>query len=91
MNYAAGEIIRKDVEKAVSYFNLAAAQGHPTAMYYLGLLYSSELNDSNAAVEWLEKAVAAGYEQAKEPLKSATGEKELHIQAFHRKRHIQRN
>ena len=71
MNYAAGEIIRKDVEKAVSYFNLAAAQGHPTAMYYLGLLYSSELNDSNAAVEWLEKAVAAGYEQAKEPLKSA--------------------
>ena len=71
MNYAAGEIIRKDVEKAVSYFNQAAAQGHPTAMYYLGLLYSSELNDSNAAVEWLEKAVAAGYEEAKEPLKSA--------------------
>ena len=63
MNYAAGEIMQKDVEKAVSYFNLAAAQGHPTAMYYLGLLYSSELNDSNAAVEWLEKA--------KEPLKSA--------------------
>ena len=71
MNYAAGKIMQKDVEKAVSYFNLAAAQGHPTAMYYLGLLYSSELNDSNAAVEWLEKAVAAGYEQAKEPLKSA--------------------
>jgi len=71
MNYAAGEIIQKDVEKAVSYFKLAAAQGHPTAMYYLGLLYAGELNDSNAAVEWLEKAAAAGYEQAKEPLKSA--------------------
>ena len=71
MNYAAGEIIRKDVEKAVSYFNLAAAQGHPIAMYYLGLLHLSELNDSNAAIEWLEKAVAAGYEEAKEPLKSA--------------------
>lgn len=57
-----------DIPKALEYFRIAAEAGLEVAMYNLGMNLFDETDDTYQAIDWLEKAVNAGYEDAKELL-----------------------
>ena len=67
-----GEEIKKDFEKAYSYYLMSAEQGDPYSMYSLGYMI---VNKEKAFIEryegisWLQKAAYEGYEDAIELLK----------------------
>lgn len=67
--YHEGEYADTDFQKAMSYYQLAANDGFPTAMYNLGILYQ-DLNDVENARKWLNEALEAGFEDAREALEN---------------------
>lgn len=67
--YHEGEYVDMDFQKAMSYYQLAADDGFPTAMYNLGILYQ-DLNDVENARKWLNEALEAGFEDAREALEN---------------------
>lgn len=67
--YHEGEYVDMNFQKAMSYYQLAADDGFPTAMYNLGILYQ-DLNDVENARKWLNEALEAGFEDAREALKN---------------------
>ena len=63
----------KDVDKALTYYGMAAEAGNPEAQYLLGLLCmegKKMVQDYVKAVEWLEKAAAQGHKDAQHDLAS---------------------
>lgn len=68
--YANGIGVPLNEEKAVEWYQKAAAQGYPKAQYELGMMYNSGevvttvTKDPNKAAEWLLKAAAQGYPKA---------------------------
>ena len=55
--------VKQDYTKAVSYFRIAATQGHADAQNYLGLCYADGLGvneDDVEAVKWFRKAAEQG-------------------------------
>ena len=70
-NYYYGRNGVKDYTKAVSYFRIAATQGHAAAQSYLGLCYDDGLGvDRNyvEAVKWYRKAAEQGDSNAQNHL-----------------------
>lgn len=67
--YHSGDGRKPDIKKAIEYFKAAAEAGLAVSMYNLGIVYSEE-NNIELAREWLEKALEAGYENAKEALEN---------------------
>jgi TPR repeat protein len=51
-------------------FKMAVDEGHPKAMYEVGLLELEQLNNAEEAKKWFKKAANAGVIEAKEKLKS---------------------
>lgn len=66
--YEKGEGRKPDIEKAMEYYQAAADAGLDVAMYNLGVNLYYEMNDTEKAKEWLEKALEAGFEDAREIL-----------------------
>lgn len=66
--YDEGEYKKADVNKAIEYYQRAADAELAVAMYNLGANLYIEMNDVDKAIEWLEKALEAGYENAQEML-----------------------
>lgn len=66
--YDEGEYKKADVNKAIEYYQRAADAGLAVAMYNLGVNLYIEMNDVDNAIEWLEKALEAGHENAQEML-----------------------
>ena len=68
--YASGIGVLVDADKAVEWYQKAAAQGYPKAQYELGIMYgsgetvTSVAKDPNKAAEWFQKAAAQGYPKA---------------------------
>jgi enhanced entry protein EnhC len=58
--YATGRSVDKDVDKARKLFNLAIDKGSVDAMYQMGQL-ELQLNQTNQAIGWLEKAANEDY------------------------------
>lgn len=74
-----GIYINMDIQKAMSYYQLAADDGFLPAMYNLGLLYQ-DLNDVENARKWLNEALEAGFEDAREVLENLSdGDLEIDI------------
>ena len=63
--------VKQDYTKAVSYFRIAATQGHSSAQYYLGWCYHHNqgvTKDLTEAKKWYQKAADQGHEDAKKQL-----------------------
>lgn len=56
--YAQGRVTRKNIPKAIAWYNRAACQGHVEAMYELGMIYLNvePHKDYAQAIKWLGKA-----------------------------------
>ena len=62
-----GEVVSKDIVKAMDYLTAAAEQGHQYAQYALGKLYlaGDEIpRDQDQAAHWLSKSAAQGNQYA---------------------------
>ena len=65
--YLQGEVIPKDVTKAMEYLTAAAEQGHQYAQYALGKLYlagDEVMQDKEQATYWLAQSAAQGNQYA---------------------------
>lgn len=65
--YLQGEVISKDITKAVEYLTAAAEQGHQYAQYALGKLYltgDEVMQDKEQAAYWLTQSAAQGNQYA---------------------------
>ena len=65
--YLQGEVISKDVTKAIEYLTAAAEQGHQYAQYALGKLYltgDEVMQDKEQAAYWLTQSAAQGNQYA---------------------------
>ncbi|MBO4674015.1 MAG: sel1 repeat family protein [Bacteroidaceae bacterium] len=63
----------KDVDKALTYYGMAAEAGNAEAQYLLALLCiegKKMVQDYEKAVEWLEKAAVQGHKDAQKSLAS---------------------
>lgn len=58
---------QKDLSKAVRFYRKAARQGHPEALFRLGMLHLQEphLSGSGKGMQWLQRAALAGKVEAK--------------------------
>ncbi len=68
-----GEQVESDSKAAIEWFGLAAQQGQPEAMYWMGQLTADGVGakrDWMVALKWLKKAADAGMESAVKSLKS---------------------
>lgn len=57
----------KEVDKALTYYGLAAEAGHPEAQYIMGLLCiegKKVMKNIDLGIEWLEKAGMQGHKDA---------------------------
>ncbi len=66
--HARGEGVRKDNEKAISWYRRAAASGSANAQYLMGELYNAGRavpQDFTAALGWFERAAAQGHVTAR--------------------------
>ena len=71
--YAMGEGTPKDYGSAMHWFLIAANKGNSAGMSNIGELYAkgqSIPKDCDTARQWVEKAIAAGFEDAKRELQS---------------------
>ena len=66
--YLDNRAVRQDVKKAIALFKQGAAADQPEAMTSLGDVYQYQQNFAETKY-WYERAVALGYEEAKEKLK----------------------
>ena len=74
--YSMGGVMRKDIAAARDLLSSAAQAGHASAMHRLGLMLSqpdAAEYDRGAALQWLEKAVAAGQDSALRDLQRLRG------------------
>lgn len=55
-----GEIVKRDIEKTMSYLHKAAELQDSVAMYELGSFYEQECNDISQAVLWYQKGAISG-------------------------------
>ena len=65
--YLQGEVVPKDIAKAMDYLTAAAEQGHQYAQYALGKLYltgDESSADKEQAVYWLEQSATQGHRYA---------------------------
>jgi hypothetical protein len=62
--YTAGEVVAKDVDKAIEYFNLASDHGLGEADYLLAKIYESEpgFMDADKQGQYLKRSVSRGYQ-----------------------------
>ncbi|MDO8881800.1 caspase family protein [Pseudotabrizicola sp.] len=82
-HYRRGEIVKRDLVKALELFTYAAERGHPEDAYNVGILYrdgeGGVPQDFSRAHEWFEKAAQQDYPSAFDKLglmaKSGEGEK----------------
>src|ERR1700675_2922745 len=69
--YAAGQVLSRDLPKAVTHYRNAAQRGYAPAEAALGLHYQQGLGveaDIDQAITWYRKAAAHGHEGAKQNL-----------------------
>ena len=65
--YYVGEYLEKDFSKAAMWYERAANQGNPEAMYWIGCMYYNAEGVEGSytlAAKWLRSALEAGYEDA---------------------------
>lgn len=76
---------QQDLQEALSWYHIAAAQGHARAQYCLGYCYEYAEGtgyDFAQAIEWYRKAAAQGQTGAHDGLNDCL-EKMVHTDAFH--------
>jgi TPR repeat protein len=65
MMYALGRDVKRDPQKAASWFLRLAEQGNTDAMFMLASLHDEEFKNPSLAAEWYQRAAEKGHAPAR--------------------------